>query len=192
MYHYHLREQPLPRHHSTFQPQASAVLLRHYQLLIDLYHQVPKQFLSTSSSKPPSPSMGDIKGHPMITASLTSNMSLQRCLNFNYYPFNSRILIDPPNIWTSIPQPQHGSSRGGAPHLHHQPSLPSDATRQTLIAQSTATTKSFLSQDTTTTSRTTETNLLNSPELYCHPYIRWNKPSQPQALTHCKPTHIHC
>ena len=36
-----------------------------------------------------------------------------------------------------------------------------------------------------------KTNSLNSLELYCHSYIRWNRPSQPQALADCKLTHIH-
>jgi hypothetical protein len=145
MYHYYLWEQPQPHHHSTFQPQVPVVSLRHYQLLIDLYHQVLKQSSSTSSSKSPSPSMGDPNEHPIMTASLTSDMPLQRCLDLNHYLFNSQILIDPLNIWTPTPQPQHSSLRGGAPYLHHWPSLPPDATCQTLTAQSTAATKSFLS-----------------------------------------------
>jgi hypothetical protein len=163
-------------------------------LLTDLYRQVLRQSSSTSNSKPLSPSMGDTRVYPLMTMSLTSNKPSQRCLDSNPYLFTSQILIDPPDIWTpmwnSTPQPQHGSLRG-APHPYHQPSLPPDATHQTLTAQSTATTRSFLNQDTTTTSMTMETYSLNSPEPYHCPYVRRNKPSQPQVLTCHKPTHIH-
>jgi hypothetical protein len=68
------------------------------------------------------------------------------------YPFPSKVLINPPTLWSPRPQPPHGFLRGEAPHLYCQPSLPLDATYQILKALKAITTQSTTKEDTIRTS----------------------------------------